>query len=494
MSNPKVSIIIATFNRGMLCERAIKSILAQTYPNLEVIVVDDGSKDDSYSHLEGIFKDNGNVALYQLEKNFGTPAKARNYGILKSSGDYIGFLDDDNVFRPDHVAALVNALERNQMVDFVYGDRWMIFENDPDKNNIGVYHDPDSALLMQRNYIDTSDFLVKREVLFAIGGWDERYKRMLDWNLVARLDKAGYTMIRVPKIITDYYVHDKGMLSDQMPSDNEWFWIRFPGGVVVQGAFDCEIELPYLGEKPQPKVAIFTITWNRLEYTKKSFQSLWNTAGYKFDHYVIDNGSDDGTVEYLKKYEEDNPQNVHVFFNKDNQGIAIASNRILTEIRDSKINYDIIGKFDNDAMCLTNDWLAKIVDIWKVNHKIALSCYISGLKDSAGGVPRELYGRIRNELVGMTRHLGGICCFTSARVRLDFVLDEMETLHTFDDLMFSKYIQEKGYQMGYLENYYINHGVGGTEQIYLDYPEYFKKLKENKTKRYEKTIRGKPEY
>lgn len=483
-TNPKVSIIISTYQRPLDLKTAIQSVVDQTFPDWELIVVDDHSTQDPKDVVEG-FKDD-RIKYVRLPKNSGTQAKPKNTGILLSHGEYIGFLDDDNTFRPDHLAVLVNELDRNKDVDVVYGDRWMNYEEDPSKNYIGIYHDPDSELLMQRNYIDTSDFLVRRQALFDIGGWDERHKRMLDWNLVVRLDKDGKKFLRVSKIITDYFVKKGGQLSHKVPDDDEWFILHMPGGVRIQGGHDVEIKLPFLGAIQQPTIGIFTITWERLGYTKSSFDSLWKTAGYDFEHWVIDNGSKDGTVEWLKEYSEMHPGKVHLLFNEDNKGISIASNRVLKEIRDSGKNYDILGKFDNDAMCLTSGWLAKMVEIYKANHRLALSCYISGLKDNAGGVPRMVYGKIRGEFLGMTEHLGGICCFTNANIRLAFQLDERETLHTADDLMFSKYIRQRGYQMAYMENYYINHGTKGTEAQKLDYPEYFKRREFEKTHIYEK--------
>lgn len=478
-NHPRVSVVISTFNRPNKLREAIRSVLNQTFTDFELIVVDDCSPIDPVEVVSE-FGDR-RINYIRLEKNSGSQAKPKNTGILASVGDYVAFLDDDNAYRLDHLAVLVNALDNNPTVSLVYGDRYMNFENDPTQNGIGIYHDHSPEVLMQRNYIDTSDFMVRREDLFDIGGWDERYKRMLDWNLVARLCKAGRMLLHVPIIITDYNIHKDGMLSDK-PVDGEWFVMDLPNGQRTFSAVDVDIELPFLGNKEEPKVAIFTLTYNRLKYTKESFESLHNTAGYSFDHYIVDNGSTDGTVEYLKGYAE--KHNAKVIFNEDNKGISIASNQILKVIKDSGIKYQIIGKFDNDAYCKTEGWLKEMVNIWKSNHLIAQSCYISGLRDSAGGVPRYVYGKIKNQLVGMVKHLGGICCFTSAGIRLNFHLDENEPLHTMDDLFFSRYLRERGYQMLYLENFYINHGPEGTEAQATDFPEYFEKRKVEKTKAY----------
>jgi hypothetical protein len=124
-----------------------------------------------------------------------------------------------------------------------------------------------------------------------------------------------------------------------------------------------------------------------------------------------------------------------------------------------------------------------MVDIWKSNRKLALSCYIEGLKDNPGGAPRIVYGKICNELIGMTRHLGGIVHFVDARAYVDFRWPD-DTLHGNQDVEFSMYLASKGYQMGYLENYFVGHSIDGTEGSMKRYPEYFKRRRWEKCHQY----------
>jgi glycosyltransferase involved in cell wall biosynthesis len=237
-------------------------------------------------------------------------------------------------------------------------------------------------------------------------------------------------------------------------------------------AVDCEIEVPYLKKVVEPKVAIFTLTYNRLSETTVSFGTLHNTANYPFTHIVVDNGSSDGTVEYLKEYAKD--KDVQLIINADNKGISIASNQALDW---AKGKYDIIVKVDNDAIFKTKKWLSKMVEIWKANRKIALSCYVSGLRDNPGGAPRVVYGTIKGELVGMARHLGGITHFVDARAYDEFRWPEEETLHGNQDVEFSMYLTSQNYQMAYLENYFVNHGLDGTEGQMKKHKDYFEKRK-----------------
>ena len=100
IQNPLVSIIIPTFNRGYILPRAIKSALSQTYQNIELIIIDDGSTDNT----EEIVKDfsDPRIQYIRYSENKGRPA-ARNKGIKKSKGDFFAFLDSDDEYPPEKI-------------------------------------------------------------------------------------------------------------------------------------------------------------------------------------------------------------------------------------------------------------------------------------------------------------------------------------------------------------------------------------------------------
>lgn len=456
--NPKISIITSTYNRRQRLEKAVNSVVEQTYPDWELLICDDGSTDDTETYAKAL-KDER--IKYVKLGHFGNHSRPKNVGTGLAKGEYIGYLDDDNVYRPDHLAVLVKALDDYPTIDVVYADRWIVDETGEIKPRIGFTADYSPSLLMKANFIDTSDALIRRSAVFDVGGWDENYQKFLDWNLWCRMDKYGKKFKHIPLILTDYHLVKSSMSYQKLDSRDE----RTP----AWDPYDCEIELPFLKKPKKPTVAIFSLTYDRLETTKVALESLYKTVGYDFDHYIVDNGSTDGTVEWLKDWASH--ENVHLILNKDNKGISLASNQALDEIARHK--YDIIVKVDNDAVFKTQGWLAKMVEIWQSNHKIALSCYVSGLKDNPGGAQRFVYGQIRGEMIGMTRHLGGICHFVDSRAYSDFRWPTDETLHGNQDVEMSMSLNSKGYQMGYLENYFVSHGIGGTEQQMRDYPDYF---------------------
>ncbi|NLF03256.1 MAG: glycosyltransferase family 2 protein, partial [Anaerolineales bacterium] len=121
MNPPTVSVIIPTYNRLAYLQEAIDSVLAQTYTDYEIIVVDDGSTDGMGDALRALYRDHlGGRLRYRWQENAGRSA-ARNAGVTLSQGKYLAFLDDDDTYLPHKLARQVHLLEERSDVDLVAG-------------------------------------------------------------------------------------------------------------------------------------------------------------------------------------------------------------------------------------------------------------------------------------------------------------------------------------------------------------------------------------
>lgn len=468
-----VSIIISTYNRSERLKRAIQSVVDQTYKDWELIVVDDFSTDDTQKVIKSFTKKDQRIKGIRECQNFGTDTHPKNVGILASKGDYIAFLDDDNDYLPDHLMILTKEAEKRPDVDVIYGDRLIIFDDEKRDPQIGICSDFDAGLLMERNYIDTSDVLIKREALFTVGGFDERYKKYVDWNLWIRMMKAQMKFHHVAKVITNYHIH-----SDMKSTRVKDHAGETPYGNLIPqrifkpqwDGFELEIQLPYLGEVKPPKIAIFTLTKDRLEYTKVMFDSL-KKAGYPFTWFVIDQGSTDGTVEWLKTLPKTKSITYKFTFNETNKGISLGSNQALDLIGDK---YDYILKIDNDCEVYSDKWLSKLLYIFMAHWQICLSPYVEGLIDNPGGTPRLGYKNLRGHLLGMTNHIGGIFVMTHKSVYKDFRWPTDDFLHGMQDVVFSQEAQKRGFLVGYVEDMRVGH-IDTTQGQKEKYPDYFKK-------------------
>ena len=172
---PKVSVIIPTYNRSNVAKEAISSVLAQTESDLEVIVVDDGSTDDTCSVVETL---NDDRIIYFYKKNDG-PASARNFGQSKAKGEYLAFLDHDDLWPPNYLEVMVSHLENNDEFGAAYSPITVVY---PDGRQIKSYkaHKGKSGWitldLFKHGFVWTSAALICREVLENFA-FDESLKR-----------------------------------------------------------------------------------------------------------------------------------------------------------------------------------------------------------------------------------------------------------------------------------------------------------------------------
>lgn len=462
MNKPKISVVLSTHNRAnRYLPRAIDSVVNQTFQDWELLVMDDGSTDNTAEVVNGY--NDKRVRYYKL-KPFGCDTHPKNVGIQRANADLISFLDDDNLFRPDHLQALLNAFKKDETLAVVYGDRWVHYEDEKQgKDQVGINMDFDYSTLMKRNYIDTSDVLVRKDVLFTVGGFDESIRKFIDWNIWVRIAKYGFKFYHVPIILTEYTIHEqmKSVVNTEGSYD--------PQTGLFTPTFDpygCKIDCGYIGKNKPLKVAIYTLTKDRLNYTKRTFESLKKTAGYEFDHFIVDQGSVDGTKEYLKEY-----QPFHLIQNEKNMGIPYASNQIIDEIK--KGNYDIVVKVDNDVEFKTYGWLKAMVSIYEVFRQISLSVYPEGLVESAGGVYRYNYLWLAKEFIGLVPHIGGMVSSVPIEVYQEFKWPKVAFLHGGNDVLLSSWLSTNNYIMAYMENYRAEH-IDGTIGQSKAYPEYFK--------------------
>lgn len=464
-----VSIIISTYNRASLLKKAIKSVLEQSYKDFELLVVDDCSTDRTKRTVKSMC--DPRIKYLVTKKNSGHDGYPKNYGIKNATRPYVAFLDDDDTYRPDAIKILLRyAMATN--ADAVYGD-YLI-------NGKPGWSMPFSAQqLMQMNYVSMSTVLVKRSALLSVGGFDEKVPKFKDWNLWCRLSKRGFQFMHVPIITTN--------VTTQKQSVSSKFKAKAKDGRLLPTYFspvDCKTfsERTCLGSPEKPAVAVFTMTWDRLEYTKRMVSALVKNAGYPFDWFVVDQGSTDGTVKWLKS---EAPVRGTVL-NASNVGIAKGWNQAVELIKKTG-KYDIIIKVDNDCELLTPRTIAAVVDIYERNRKFVLSPCVEGLEDSPGGVLRQSegaspYAFLNERVLGIVPYLGGIFWAAPSTLYDNFAFDEETFIAGNKDYLISQYAKSAGYGLFYLEEFRVKHmdGTVGQREKYPDY--YERALEAQRTK------------
>lgn len=215
----EVTIIIPTFNSARFICQTLDSVLAQTFSDFEVLVVDDGSADDT---VESLPRSDSRVRVIQ-QRNGGVAA-ARNTGIRNAHGRYVAFLDHDDLWHPQKLAAQLECFRRNPEVGLVYGEfeNWneefeAIFPDqtiDPDdiaaKDSGWIYH-----RLLLTNWVLFSTAIFKAEVIQAVGCFDESLPPADDWDYAIRTSRL-YPFCKLRQVVTLYRVHP-GQTSREVP-------------------------------------------------------------------------------------------------------------------------------------------------------------------------------------------------------------------------------------------------------------------------------------
>ena len=215
--NPLVSIIIPVYNSSAFVVEAVRSALSQTYSQIEVIVVDDGSTDNSLQLLEDI-KDNRLRLFSQINQG---ACVARNRGLAEARGEYVKFLDSDDILYPDAVAGQLEQQSRLGIGEVVFGDFDFIdehgnvfYENEFDENAF-LSVDQDLWFMTNWEMLITCP-LHKREYLVEYKGFDNRLRSGQESFLHLKLSMKGIKFVHQPLRIFGYRSHqDEGRISCQ---------------------------------------------------------------------------------------------------------------------------------------------------------------------------------------------------------------------------------------------------------------------------------------
>jgi glycosyltransferase involved in cell wall biosynthesis len=210
---PSISTIITTYNRAGLLAQAIQSVLAQTYPDFELIVVDDGSTDNTRNVVESI----ADARIRYIWQENQERAVARNTGLASSRGQYITFLDSDDRFLPDKLQAQVSMLELHPDIGMVMGG-WE--DVDAEGAHIRTVRgwDGQTSMGAQNWLFDCPTViganLIRREWLIRVGGFNPEQVPGEDTDLWIRLHLAGCPMMWDHQLVMQRRIHAGNTISD----------------------------------------------------------------------------------------------------------------------------------------------------------------------------------------------------------------------------------------------------------------------------------------
>ncbi len=210
----KVSVIIPTYNYAAYIGKAVDSVLAQTYPDIEIIVVDDGSTDNTKDVLQK-YEDK----LVYIQQNNQGAAAARNRGLKEANGNYICFLDADDTYYSDNIAEKVRFLAADESLDWCYSNwAWvdeagneMMRGDEPEVSLAHIKAQGDVlALALQGYRLGTNVFMFRKALANKLQGFDVRLKVLDDYDYYLRAAALG-TLGYVDKVLCAIYQHEDSL-------------------------------------------------------------------------------------------------------------------------------------------------------------------------------------------------------------------------------------------------------------------------------------------
>ena len=536
--SPKISIVVPMYKTNMkFFEELINSLKNQTYSKWELCLAD-GSPEKN-KEFEKIIENNNKIKYKFLGKNEGI-SENTNEAIKMATGEYIGFLDHDDTLSENALYEIVNCLNKDKSVDFIYTDEDKLDQNymyfDP-------YFKPDFSpeTLECNNYI-THFVVVKKDLIDKIGMLDSKYNGAQDFDFVLRATEKSKKIVHIPKVLYHWRVHREStaFLPDTKPYAFE------------AGKRAVEAHLNRIGKKANveesqdvpgaykinyeivgnPNVTIIIPNKDNIKLLKRCINSILKLTTYKnYEIFIIENNSiKNTTFKYYKKIakntkikilnynkntimdlngerklELDNNENSKLEFNY--------SSLINFGVKNSKS--DFILQLNNDTLLLTPNWLEIFIGyaqnkeigavgarLYYPDKTIQHAGIILGINDIAGNALVNLpYGKHAYfGIEAITRNVSavtGACLFCRRNLyeEVDF-MDNKKFKVAFNDVDFCLKLLERGYRNIYNPYIELIHYESKTRG-YEDSPEKIKRFEketENFRKRWSKLLQNDPYY
>jgi len=309
---PLVSIIMPVYNRADIVLNAVGTVLNQTYENLELIIVDDASTDDTVDVLKSISDERVNVICSKIN---GGSSAARNIGLSKANGDYILYLDSDNEWEYNYIDAVMGAFLELPDADAIYSGQFL-YRNLGDSPFAVRFGSLNKSLLLNGNYIDLNCLAHKKTVYDKLGGFDESLNRLVDWDFVLKISNY-FKLYSVPFILSKYYFDAaKNRISDYSSKNHEKMMELFKNYAHNIHNNNIIIKKPYYQLNKKIKVIIHNI--ESLIDIHEAINRLFKlNLDDMLEIVVIDNNLNNSIKEYLNYLELNNGIEVLSFVDDD---------------------------------------------------------------------------------------------------------------------------------------------------------------------------------
>lgn len=475
-SAPLVSVIMPTHDRPAMLQNALRSILSQTYESFEILVIDDGQT-SAAAHVMAL--DHGGRIRYVWNGQHRERSFSRNEGLQLARGKYIAYLDDDDIFYPDHLATLVGVLEQTGCT-VAYTDAYRAYQERVEDGSyvtrgrdLQYSNDFDRDIILVSNLLPICCLMHERACLDRVGLFDEALATHEDWDLLIRLSRH-YAPVHIKRVTAEVswrmdgststssqqadFKRTRALLFERYASEAQKnpqillcqrSILEQDGHAQPSAQFTCSIVIP---------------VWNKVELTKQCLTALADvTVDMAYEVIVVDNGSTDQTTELLRSLKGA----VQIIRNKENLGFAKACNQGARAARGKYLVF-----LNNDTVPQVN-WLTPLVSEVEKHSKVAVVgsklLYPDGSIQHAGVVfsrshraPYLRYHRAASDLPAVSvrrecQAVAGSCLLIRRGLFEEIGGFDEGFQNGFEDVDLCLKVCEKGYQVVYQPRSVLSH-------------------------------------
>ncbi len=373
---PLISVVVALYNGEKFIQGLLEDLEAQTIAEkTEIIIVETGSSTDEITVIKE-FQERFDNILYVRTSFRVNVAVACNFGISIASGKYITLGPVDDRRRHNSFQVLSDELEAHPEVGLVYADNFVTnFENQTFSKHVrsGYKIRPEyRPEIMLSGCHMGPQAMWRRELHDEIGYFDEVLESATDYEFWCRI-ATRYPMRHVSAFLGLYFDNPKGIVNSNAARNHEQTKNvqKLYEGKFPPPAADYSRGMHYLKPMQDPKyVNICMVTFNRLEFTKAAIASILQFTCFPHVLTVVDNGSTDGTVEYLEAMKQEGIITNLILLN-ENVGVAKASNLAWSQEPEA----EFYMKFDNDIVIQKPNWLDRMVEVLDAIPELAMVGY-----------------------------------------------------------------------------------------------------------------------
>ncbi len=379
---PLVSIVMPVFNSGWL-EEAIQSVLKQSYQNFELIIADDCSTDQKTLSTLSNYQHHPKIRIIRLQQNSGI-SNATNSAIASAKGDYIAFMDHDDLLHPDALALFVRTINNDSSADIYFSDEVRL---DRSGNVVGFTRKCQPSLdnLLSYNAI-THLCIIARDSLTKLGELKSEYDGAQDHDLMLRALECKMKFCHMPYLLYGWRLHNVSASSKIRSSfDQEALPGAYINGKKVVSDFlkrngiDAKVtddgfpwyRVKYKLPNPLPEIAIIIPFKDKVEYIKDLLNSLNKTTYPSYKIYLVNNlSSEKDTYTFLETLDKSKCKIVEF---KEPFNYSRLHNNLV-----SRIDNEFIVFLNNDMELITSDWLEALLEHAQRKKVGAVGCKLIG--------------------------------------------------------------------------------------------------------------------